>query len=272
MRTILCITAVLLMSACGGGEVSDSSITQEDLDATQEIDWQRLAAKKIYFGHQSVGGNIMDGVERLVNENAGVDLNLRITDRGEDFNTPVLAHTAIGENRDPQSKIDEFQRKIRGGIGEQADVAMFKFCYIDISGDTDVNAMFDEYARVMDELEREFPDVTFAHSTVPLEVAAAPWKDQVKKLIGKPRPLQAANMKRNEYNKLLMARYGGKRPVFDLAAYESAVAEGKRAAFKDGDGVYYTLNPDYSSDGSHLNDRGSDVLAAQLLVFLQSLD
>ena len=272
MRRIVCILAVLALSACGGSEVSDADLQQSDFDSISADDWQRLASKRIYFGHQSVGGNIMEGAERLVRNNPDIGLTFRITASGNDLNEPIFAHSAIGENRDPQSKIDDFNRKIRGGIGEQADIAMMKFCYIDISGDTDVNGMFEEYARVMEELKRDFPNVTFIHSTVPLEVAATPWKDTVKGIIGKPRYLREANVKRNEYNKLLMKRYGGNSPIFDLAAYESFTGEGKRAAFKEGDGLVFTLNPEYSSDGSHLNEYGSEALAKELLYFLQSVD
>ncbi len=31
--------------------------------------WQKLSQKKIYFGHQSVGNNIIDGIKDIMKEN-----------------------------------------------------------------------------------------------------------------------------------------------------------------------------------------------------------
>ena len=42
-----------------------------------------------------------------------------------------------------------------------------KFCSLDITSSTDVDAIFARYRDTMAALERDFPDVTFIHVTVP---------------------------------------------------------------------------------------------------------
>jgi len=272
MGLSLCAIVALVLSACGGGEMTDSSIKKADINGVSQEDWEELAAKTIYFGHQSVGGNIVEGVALVMQEHPQVQLSIKEAQGVQDLNGPVFAHSAIGKNRDPQSKISDFKSKMQSGMGERVDIALFKFCYVDISGDTDVNAMFEEYASAMDELQREYPNVNFVHSTVPLEVAGSSLKNSIKKLIGKPLYQQEANMKRNQFNQLLLDKYSGQSNVFDLAGHESLSATGKRTSFKAGDGAYFALNPEYSSDGSHLNSKGQTAIATEFLVFLQSLD
>jgi hypothetical protein len=252
--------------------MTDSNIKTADINEVSQEDWEELAAKTIYFGHQSVGNNIVAGMTQVMQEHPEVKLSIKEAQGDQDLNGPVFAHSAIGKNRDPQSKISEFKNKMHSGMGKQVDIALFKFCYIDINGNTDINAMFEEYASAMDELQREYPNVTFVHSTVPLEVAGSPLKNKIKKMIGKPLYQQEANMKRNQFNQMLLNKYTGQSPVFDLAGYESLSGAGKRTGFKAGGGNYFTLNPAYSSDGSHLNSQGQTAIATQFLVFLQSLD
>lgn len=271
MGFCLCAIVALVLSACGGEEMTDSSIKTADINDVSQEDWKELASKTIYFGHHSVGRNILDGVAEVMQEHPQVQLNIKDVQGAQDLNGPVLAHSIIGQNRDPQSKINDFKHKMSSGMGERVDVAFFKFCYVDINRDTDINAMFEEYADAMDELQRAYPNVTFVHSTVPLQVAGSSLKNAIKKLIGRPLYQQEANIKRNQFNQLLLDKYSGYSPVFDLAGFESLSAAGKRTGFKAGDGIYFTLNPEYSSDGSHLNSKGQTAIATEFLIFLQSI-
>lgn len=272
IKHALYVIVALAIPACGGSQVKDSTVKTNDINEIDPDAWQHLAEKRIFFGHQSVGGNIVEGVERLMQEHPQIHLNVKVAASAQDVDGPMFAHSAIGKNRDPQSKIADFADKMDAGLGTDVDIALMKFCYVDISGDTDVNAMFDEYTKTMDELERKYPNVTFVHSTVPLQVASSPLKDRIKKMIGKPRYQHEANINRNRFNQLLSEKYQGNSPVFDLAGYESIVGPGKRAAFKQDGDTYLTLNPAYSSDGSHLNATGQVAMATEFLVFLQSLD
>lgn len=100
----------------------------EDIPAPS---WKILADKKIYFGHQSVGRNIVAGIKAIVAKNPEIQLRILETNNVSDFQSPVFAHSRIGENRKPYSKINAFSQFMNSGIGVNADLALFKFCYVD---------------------------------------------------------------------------------------------------------------------------------------------
>jgi hypothetical protein len=61
LRSILIFSMTLLILNCGKEDkMTKTSIT---LKPVGESALKKLSAKKIYFGHQSVGYNIMDGVK-----------------------------------------------------------------------------------------------------------------------------------------------------------------------------------------------------------------
>ena len=93
-------------------------------------------------------------------------------------------------------------------------------------------------------------------------------KAWIKKLIGKPVGGYDDNIKRNQFNELLKKEYDGKEPVFDLAKMESIRPDGKRETFTKDGKTHYSLVPDYTSDGSHLNETGRKKAAEQLLLLL----
>jgi len=241
-----------------------SSISEAAVVNTNDI--RTLADKHIFFGHQSVGGNILEGVQ-------DVQKDLPVTEL-EDAKAiasakPGLFHAMVGSNGDPGSKIKEFEEMIRGGVGNKADIAFFKFCYIDITEDTDVPGLFQQYKQTMTGLAKAYPDTKFVHVTIPLRAAPGGTKAALKSLLGKgPGTLVAANKQREEFNEMLRKEYAGKQPVFDLATVESTKADGSRSTIKiDGKSVP-SLVPDYSYDGKHLNETGRKIVANQFLSFL----
>ena len=58
----------------------------------------------------------------------------------------MFAHSPIGTNMDPGSKIARFREIMDSGVGQAADIAFFKFCFIDVDHDTDIDALFESYA------------------------------------------------------------------------------------------------------------------------------
>jgi hypothetical protein len=76
------------------------------------------------------------------------------------------------------------------------------------------------------------------------------------------------NIKRNEYNQMLISKYQGIDPIFDLAKVESTLPNGQRTTFKFGDKSYYALANQYTSDGGHLNEIGRYYAAKELLKVL----
>ena len=233
--------------------------------------WNNLSDKKIYFGHQSVGFNIVDGIYDVMKNNMLIKLNVLETNEPSEFNRPVFAHSRIGENIDPISKNDDFVKFIENGIGNRANYAFYKYCYIDIQSGSDVNKLFDTYSETLAQLKKEYPETIFIHVTVPLVVVQKGWRVFVKKAIGRAVGGYAGNIKRNQFNKLMRNEYKGVEPVFDLARIEATFPDGKLEYYNESGKKYFALVPQYASDGRHLNEKGRRVVAEQLLIFLANL-
>lgn len=228
---------------------------------------EKLSGKKIFFGHQSVGLNILDGVKDLIKENPKIKLNIVKTNEKADFSVPAVAHFFVGENTDPASKIRSFAENIEKGAGNNADIAFFKFCYVDFHAASDIEKVFLEYKNTMERLKKEYPRTQFIHITAPLTTQTSAVKAIVKRLLSKP----DNNINRNKFNDLLRKEYDGKEPIFDLAKAESTYPDGSRASFTRGGAVYYSLVPEYTDDGGHLNEKGRKAVAVELLNFLSDI-
>jgi hypothetical protein len=251
--------------------MTEQKVTLPSIKDVADSAWEKLAHRKIYFGHQSVGYNIIEGIKDLLKENPQIELNVIETADPKSLRAPILAHSRLGKNGAPGSKIDAFSGLLKGGLREKTDIAFFKFCYVDISPKSDVKGIFSEYRKTMDILTREFPKTKFFHVTVPLTARQGGAKALVKKLIGKPIGGREDNMKRTQYNRLLKEAYDGKAPLFDLAGIESTSSNGNRSSFSRDGTIYYSLVPEYTNDGGHLNELGRRIVAEQLLIFLANL-
>lgn len=226
---------------------------------------EQLARKKIYFGHQSVGNNIMLGITEILSDAQKKSFRIVKSLDADQYQGPMFAHSRVGYNMDPESKIIGFNNYMASLQQWQPDIAMFKFCYIDIRADADVNTLFQEYKSRMQQLKEKYPEVNFVHFTVPLTIVQTGIRADIKKIIGKPIGGFADNIKRNEYNTLLRQAYSGKEPVFDLAEIESSREDGSRVKFEYEHKYYYALAPEYGRDGRHLNALGRKLVAEKLL-------
>lgn len=243
--------------------------------------WDGLAQKKIFFGHQSVGNNIMQGVEEIISSNPDIKLNVVETRDAADLEKPVFAHYAnIGKNHQPLLKIEDFVQLMNDGFGDKLDIAFLKFCFVDLNSGTDIKHIFERYKENIAKLNSRYPGLTIVHFTVPLlrkEPEAGivkSMKNFIKELMGKKKDdffSNSHNAVRNEFNKLLLTHYEGKEPIFDLALLEATNPAGKRETFSYDGNEYYALTPDYTDDGGHLNEKGRKYIAGQLLVFLANL-
>jgi hypothetical protein len=236
-----------------------------------EAGWKNLAGKKIYFGHMSVGNNMLEGVQDLAKEYPFIRLNIVETKNPSSFDRPIFAHSPIGKNQDPKSKINDFVHLMDSGIGSRAEIAFFKLCYIDILAATDVDEVFKQYKNAMETLKKKYPKVTFVHVTSPLRVVQTGVLVPIKKVIGRPVGGYADNIKRSRFNELLRQEYKGKEPIFDLAAIEATYPDGRRATFDSDGKTYESLVADYTNDGGHLNEYGRKIVAAHFLAFLATL-
>jgi len=262
------VLPLAILMTCKGAEMS----RVEPDPALQNIPksaWRDLAAKKIYFGHMSVGFNILDGVRDLMKEEPGPDLRIVETADPAAFGEPVFAHSPIGKNGYPLSKIDHFRQVLESGVGDKADIAFFKLCYVDIHGGTDVGALAKAYDEMMEAMQAKFPKLTIVAVTSSLTAVPEGLKTSLKKLLGRGEPDKTANAKREAFNAHLREKYG--RLVFDLAALESTRPDGSRMTFEMDGKTYPAMEPSYTDDGGHLDSTGRRVVAAGMLRLLAGI-
>lgn len=223
-----------------------------------------VSSKRIYFAHQSVGQNIIEGLKDIAKDHPGAGLKIVESSDPASLSTPAFVHSRVGKNTKPDTKMNGFAELVANGMGKAADIAFFKFCYVDITAGTDVNSLFGKYKKTMDNLKRQYPDTVFVHVTVPLTVADSTAKTLLKKLAGRQTG-NDNNLKRNQFNALMKAEYASKEPVFDLAAIE-AKGPGSTA-----EGTALSLARGYTDDGEHLNEKGRKRVAEELIKFLAAV-
>jgi len=263
----MCLKIIRTMTETG--KVRLSSI--DDVPAES---WAKLAARKIFFGHKSVGYNIIDGIADVMNERDYIKLNIVEGCEPTIFDLPVFAHSQVGKNTDPVSKIRSFVDIMDSGAGAKIDMAFFKFCYVDIMRDSDPKEIFDGYSAALKDLKNRYPETKFLHITAPVRSvptgAGKSLKQSVKLLIGMPNVLDD-NMMRERYNKLLRDGCSKTEPLLDLALIESVNPDGFRCYAARGMEKVNVMAPEYTDDGGHLNSRGGKKVAEQLLIILAEM-
>jgi hypothetical protein len=257
MLTVRTISLLLCCSGlavgCGGGSTGGGNDTGETDTRTTA---QQLAALKphgIYFGHQSVGANIMTGVNCWLTQ---------VPSSADRLARGGLASAAMGtwadgyveSNGHPLDKIANFQKQMIGGSGAvgicgKVDIAFMKFCWADTDAIQSAGAavVLKAYDDMVKAVTAACPTVTLVHFTMPLETGN--------------------NAFRESYNELVRAKYGD--AVFDLAAWEATQSDGSQCT----SGGVRILCDGYDDKGSanHLNDTGQHWIAAKLIAFLANL-
>ena len=235
----------------GNGEPwSGVNFTQADVDV--------LKLHKVYFGHKSVGGNIVAGIRRISDVNMRTaynqpernDESLR-TNIQQLAGGPAFVEHDIGSDGRPFDKITSFERFMNDIIRDNVDVAFFKFCYMDIDARTDVNALIAAYQAAMDRLHTRFPKVIITHFTVPLY----------------SRPASFDNNVREQFSDWLRETYKDK--VFDIATIESVDSKGNTAI--SWDNATIAMADEWTDDGGHLNETGQNHIGGALIAFLVQL-
>lgn len=228
----------------------------------EKLNIDKLADKYIYFGHQSVGKNILDGIAE-----SGINIQIsEITEIG-DKNTGFI-HSYIGENTNPLSKLEDFSETIKSINGE-IDISIIKFCYIDFNENTDIQSLLSNYMKVFDQLHDDYPGILFVHMTIPLVEQQNGIKAFVKRILKRPIYGSTENLVRQDFNALLRENYAN---IFDLAAIESTRPDGTRLEHMLKGRKYYSLYPGYTDDGGHLNETGRRIVAYELLKYLSEMD
>jgi hypothetical protein len=247
---------IAALAACSSGSHQEVKLDMTALKA----DLQAIARARILFAHQSVGRDLLAGVQELARE-AAVPLHIRRIDGVAQEPGPGLFHTEVGRNGDPDSKVEAFAGLLTGPERPAYDLALLKFCYEDVHQGAKQAGLLQRYEARMDAVQSARPDVRLLHVSVPLRADPPGWKTTLKRWLGRETWEDADNARRNDYNDELRLRFGGGR-LFDLAMIESTLPDGTRSGFTLGGKTVYTLAQAYTRDGGHLNELGRRQAAA----------
>lgn len=273
-RFLILSTLPLSLAGCSQGDTAvNGKEIVVDMAAVQK-DLQIVSQARILFGHQSVGRNILAGLESLSAE-TGIPLRIVEIPGAPSDAAPGIFQSNIGTNGDPNSKCEMFARLLTGPERPHYDLAMMKFCYTDLESDTPLNVteMIDRYSRLAQHIRDERPDVLLMHATIPLRADPPGRKTFVKRLLGISTFEDRDNALRNAYNDALRERFSGES-LFDLAAMESTLPDGSRSYFENDGKPVYTLARAYTQDGGHLSElaqrRAAIAIVQALAAALQS--
>jgi hypothetical protein len=232
------------------------------VDATAVTDsvLARTQSLRIFFGHQSVGGNVIAGVQALADSGISLPLQVIRTIDPDSVAGAVLGHEWIGENGDPAGKMAAFLKILRGPGTTTVNTAMMKLCYSDFTKNTDPQALFASYVAMVDSLRAARPDLVLAHVTTPLVAPDGTLKYLLRTVRGRLTNA-ARNTRIQEYNALMRSKYGPGGQLFDLAAFEAGGSMERGAA----------LRAAFTDDGEHLNASGQRVVSSAYLSFLGSV-
>lgn len=213
-------------------------------DKLTPADKDRLRQRKVFFGHQSVGQNLVDGAK-------AIGFPFQSVDSGSAYDKATWGEGKVDTNGNPQLKISSFKAFLQAkGIGNAVEVAGFKFCWIDFKSDTDGAALLGKYDDEVKALKAAFPKLAILHMTPPLTT------DEPK-----------LNEVRWKFGRSLLDRYKGDGLVVDLAEVISTKTDGTVCAKKGTP----RLCDEWSSDEGHLNGAGSERAAKAFVVALQRL-
>jgi len=257
--------AVILLVACEGRGTMEPAPKEE---GSLRDELAAIARLRIFFGHQSVGSDILSGLQSL---SAREDFSLRIAAVASagGVEAGTLGHTAISRNGAPLEKLESFAAAF-DGVQSAPDVAFMKFCYVDFSESTDPVGLFARYRETIAHLQARHPSTKFVHVTVPL-TAEEPWpKRWMKRILGRATAF-TLNAVRERYNDELRRTFGGREPIFDLARIESTDSAGRPVLIGAGAGAVHMLAPEYTEDGAHLAAVGQVTVARSLVGFLAGL-
>ena len=262
------VLALGVLAAVSGAGPLMSMAPPDDAAVREAL--QKLSRRTLFFGHQSVGANVLEGVARVAAANGGGLRVVEVTAPGAPFAAGALSHALVGSNGDPLSKLTGFA----GLLAESPappELAFVKLCWADFGPGTDAAALFRAYRERLASLAGLHPKTTFVHVTVPLTTVQSGPKAFLKRLLRRAPYGAAENEAREAYNALLRQAYAGREPLFDLARLESTAPDGAAVTHEEHGQRTPMLFSGYTGDGGHLNAAGQDRVARALLVYLAGL-
>jgi hypothetical protein len=215
--------------------------------------------KRILFGHQSVGENILSGISSL---DPSIDIR-KLETATDQLTRPGIYHMQIGENGYPLRKIEHFDNVLRNSNIE-FDIALMKLCYVDINARTDVTGLFEQYVASTTDLSRKLPHTRLVHCTIPIRVLQPGVRTLLKRLSGRTIEAFEANKMRDKFNCLMRREYTNNQ-LLDIARLEATRPDGSDNSLNYSGHRVPAMFPAYSSDGGHLSDRGRTIIATEFL-------
>jgi hypothetical protein len=270
---VICVGLVLMGTSFHVYKIKSDSEVLHIADVPVN-DWKKMSKTVIFFGHRSVGSNIIDGIFDLINSYDYIDLHVYDNSIADRIDSAMLVHAPVGRNLNPEYKIKEFKEIMEERFGDKVDIAFFKFCFVDITSHSNPEKILSTYCKTMNALKKRFPGVIFMHTTVPLctppRTMWAIIKVYIKRALGYS-TMMDDNRMRDRYNALLREKFDGKEPLFDLAEYEALGPDGMQYyCHWKGHEVPILINS-YTNDGGHLNEVGRRHVAEQLLIKMLEL-
>jgi lysophospholipase L1-like esterase len=244
MKQFAFVLGLSLSSACGAG-ANPTSETSVLIDDTLKEDLATLHGARVFFGHHSVGQNILDGLNELSKE-AGIEVR--------------IDEAPVGENQHPLGKFEDFAKRGERDPSDGTQVMAMKLCYVDFTPKTDVDELVRGYVQAVERVRKARPGVKIVHVTPPLCSRPTDMKAKLNRTLGRPVWEDLANAKRLAYGKKLRETFPGE-PFFDLSAVESTRPDGSTEAFDVEGKPVPMMWPGYTQDGGHLNGEGGRVAA-----------
>ena len=259
--SLLALIPMLLMAqACQEDPARDSGIAGPGTCQALE----RLSHVSILFGHQSVGGNIIEGMGELADACGTSTTNVIELSPEGGVNGPGFFSFYVGENGDPVGKIRDFESR----SFKRVNVGLMKLCYVDFEPGTDVSAVFREYKDTIERLQAKYPETYFVHVTVPVLARERGIKAWAKNVLGRALWGDVENLQRQRYNEMLRAEYGSQDMLFDLALLEATDPRGRVLEHSLHGERFLAMYPAYTTDGGHLNEAGRRRVARAFVEFL----
>jgi len=244
MRLFAAILAVGSCLACGDQTTRAPEVSVV-IDDTLKQDLKALQGARVFFGHHSVGQDILDGLAGLSRE-AGIDVRI---DDGR-----------VGENTKPLTKFEDFARRGEKEPNDGTQLMLMKLCYVDIDPRSDVDKLVHAYQDAVARVRKARPGVKILHVTPPLCSRETDVKSKLNRTLGRLVWQDEANRKRLAFARKLREAFPGE-PVFDLAAVEATRPDGTLEEHEVNGEPVPMLWPGYTHDGGHLNDAGKHVVA-----------
>jgi hypothetical protein len=239
MRAWVWLAGLAPSLACGARAEPETE-ARIVVEETVKQDLSTLRGARVFFGHHSVGANILQGLGELSKE-AGIDVR--------------IDEAPVGENTKPLGKFEDFAERAERNPGDGTQLMAMKLCYVDFQPTTDVDSLVLAYAAAVDRVKKARPGVKVLHVTPPLCTHPTDLKSKLSRTLGKSIWEDQANMRRLEFKRKMIERFPGE-PVFDLSAVESTRPDGTTEAYPVDGKEVPMLWPGYTDDGGHLNGRG----------------